>query len=63
MWQLSFPMEEEEAKALCSGAQALKKEACRRTQWHEPSSDFSGTQEAQVSAIQSMTENYCNQSC
>jgi hypothetical protein len=42
MWQLSFPMEEEEAKALSAqGAQALKKEACRRTQWHEPL-DFSG---------------------
>ena len=37
MWQLSFPMPEEEAKALSArGAQALKEEACRRTQWHEP---------------------------
>lgn len=37
MWQLSFPMPENEAKALnAQGAQALKKEACRRTQWHDP---------------------------
>lgn len=37
MWQLSFPMPEEEAKALSAqGAQALKEEACRRTQWHKP---------------------------
>ena len=37
MWQLSFPMPEEEAKALSAlGVQALKEEACRRTQWHSP---------------------------
>ena len=37
MWQLSFPMKEEEAKALSDqGAQALREEACRRTQWHDP---------------------------
>jgi len=37
MWQLSFPMAEEEAKELSSkGPQALKEEACRRTQWHTP---------------------------
>jgi 2-polyprenyl-6-methoxyphenol hydroxylase-like FAD-dependent oxidoreductase len=37
MWQLSFPMPEEEAKALSAlGALALKDEACRRTQWHDP---------------------------
>jgi len=37
MWQLSFPIPEEEAKALNSqGAEALKKEACLRTQWHTP---------------------------
>jgi salicylate hydroxylase len=37
MWQLSFPMPEEEAKALSAqGAQTLKEEACRRTQWHKP---------------------------
>lgn len=37
MWQLSFPMSEEEAKELSTqGPQALKEEACRRTQWHSP---------------------------
>ncbi|MDT8426121.1 MAG: NAD(P)/FAD-dependent oxidoreductase [Methyloprofundus sp.] len=37
MWQLSFLMPESEAKALSEqGAQALKDEACRRTQWHTP---------------------------
>ncbi|MES2545906.1 MAG: NAD(P)/FAD-dependent oxidoreductase [Bacteroidota bacterium] len=37
MWQLSFPMSEEDAKSLSKkGSQALKEEACRRTQWHEP---------------------------
>lgn len=37
MWQLSFPMLEEEAKALSAqGAQAFKEEACRRAQWHKP---------------------------
>lgn len=37
MWQLSFPMSEDEAKALSArGAQALKEEACRRAQWHTP---------------------------
>lgn len=37
MWQLSFPMSEEEAKELSAkGAQALKEEASRRTQWHAP---------------------------
>ncbi len=37
MWQLSFPMSEEEAKILSAkGPAALKEEACRRTQWHHP---------------------------
>ena len=37
MWQLSFPMPENEAKALSTqGAQALKEEAIRRCQWHDP---------------------------
>jgi salicylate hydroxylase len=37
MWQLSFPMEEEAAKSLSAqGTKALKEEACRRTQWHDP---------------------------
>ncbi len=37
MWQLSFPMSEEEAKALSyQGTHALKEEARRRTMWHTP---------------------------
>jgi 2-polyprenyl-6-methoxyphenol hydroxylase-like FAD-dependent oxidoreductase len=37
MWQLSFPMAEEEAKVLSGkGSGALKVEACKRTQWHAP---------------------------
>jgi 2-polyprenyl-6-methoxyphenol hydroxylase-like FAD-dependent oxidoreductase len=37
MWQLSFPMPENEAKTLSAqGAEALKAEASRRTQWHSP---------------------------
>ncbi|MGV3459239.1 MAG: FAD-dependent oxidoreductase [Flavobacterium sp.] len=37
MWQLSFPMAEDDAKALSfSGPEALKAEAQRRTQWHSP---------------------------
>lgn len=51
MWQLSFPMSEKEAKELSSqGAKALKKEACRRTQWHNPIPQIlAATQETQVS--------------
>jgi 2-polyprenyl-6-methoxyphenol hydroxylase-like FAD-dependent oxidoreductase len=37
MWQLSYPMAENEAKALCTqGISAVKREAVRRTQWHDP---------------------------
>lgn len=37
MWQLSFPMSEDEAKALSTqGPSALKEEAIRRCQWHAP---------------------------
>lgn len=37
MWQLSFPIPEEDAQALSAkGSQALKKEACLRTLWHDP---------------------------
>jgi salicylate hydroxylase len=37
MWQFSFPMTEKDAKTLSAkGPKALKKEACRRTQWHQP---------------------------
>jgi 2-polyprenyl-6-methoxyphenol hydroxylase-like FAD-dependent oxidoreductase len=51
MWQLSFPMPEEEAKALSAeGPKALKEEACRRTQWHDPIPQIlAATLEAQVS--------------
>nr|WP_294788286.1 NAD(P)/FAD-dependent oxidoreductase [uncultured Flavobacterium sp.] len=51
MWQLSFPMSEEEAKELSSkGTKALKEEACRRTQWHDPIPHImAATQEAQIS--------------
>lgn len=37
MWQLSFPMPEADAQALSAlGPQALKEEAIRRCQWHDP---------------------------
>jgi 2-polyprenyl-6-methoxyphenol hydroxylase-like FAD-dependent oxidoreductase len=51
MWQLSFPMPEKEAKDLhAQGPQALKAEACRRTQWHSPIPQvLAATLEAQVS--------------
>lgn len=51
MWQLSFPMPEKEAKALSAqGPKALKEEACRRTQWHDPiPSILAVTLEAQIS--------------
>ena len=51
MWQLSFPMSEEEAKALSArGVQALKEEACRRAKWHKPIPQIlSATSEAQIS--------------
>ncbi len=50
MWQLSFPMPEEEAKALSAqGAKALKDEASRRTQWHDPIPQImAATKEAQI---------------
>jgi 2-polyprenyl-6-methoxyphenol hydroxylase-like FAD-dependent oxidoreductase len=51
MWQLSFPMPEQEAKDLSAqGASALKAEACRRTPWHNPIPQIlTATQEAQIS--------------
>ena len=37
MWQFSFPMPEDEAKLLSAkGAEALKREACLRANWHQP---------------------------
>ena len=51
MWQLSFPMSEEEAKTLSAqGAQKLKEEACLRMQWHKPIPQIlSATLPAQIS--------------
>jgi 2-polyprenyl-6-methoxyphenol hydroxylase-like FAD-dependent oxidoreductase len=51
MWQLSFPMLEEDAKALSTqGPQALKQEASRRTLWHNPIPQIlEATLEAQIS--------------
>ena len=51
MWQLSFPMPEEDAKALSAqGPKPLKEEACRRTQWHDPIPQIlAATLESQVS--------------
>jgi 2-polyprenyl-6-methoxyphenol hydroxylase-like FAD-dependent oxidoreductase len=51
MWQLSFPMSEDDAKVLSAqGPQALKEEAFRRTQWHDPIPQIlAATQAAQVS--------------
>lgn len=51
MWQFSFPMPEEEAIALSQrGAKALKEEACRRMQWHDPIPQIiAATQEADIS--------------
>ena len=51
MWQLSFPMLEDDAKVLSAkGPQALKEEACRRTQWHKPIPQIvAATLETQIS--------------
>lgn len=51
MWQLSFPMPEEEAKKLSAqGAEALQEEALKRTQWHTPIPQIvAATQAAQIS--------------
>ena len=51
MWQLSFPMPEDEAKNLSAeGKHALKDEAIRRTQWHSPIPEIlAATSEAQIS--------------
>jgi 2-polyprenyl-6-methoxyphenol hydroxylase-like FAD-dependent oxidoreductase len=51
MWQLSFPMPEDEAQALSAqGTQALKTEALRRCQWHDPIPQIiAATQQAQIS--------------
>ena len=51
MWQLSFPMSEIDAKELSAkGSKALKDEACRRTQWHDPIPQIlAATLETQIS--------------
>lgn len=51
MWQLSFPMPEEDAKQLSAqGVKALKEEASRRTRWHDPIPQIvSATLESQIS--------------
>ena len=51
MWQLSFPMEEDTAKAISTeGKQALKQEAIRRTPWHSPIPEIlNATPEANIS--------------
>lgn len=51
MWQLSFPMPEEKAKALSAkGVEALKEEALLRCQWHDPIPQIlSATLESQIS--------------
>ena len=51
MWQLSFPIPEDKAKELSKqGAKALKKEACRRTEWHNPIPQIvAATLETQIS--------------
>ncbi len=51
MWQLSFPISEEEAKTLSAkGTKALKEEAIRRTPWHDPIPEIlEATEETQIS--------------
>ncbi|AUC80813.1 NAD(P)/FAD-dependent oxidoreductase [Lacinutrix sp. Bg11-31] len=51
MWQLSFPITEKKAKALSAiGPKALKEEASKRTQWHDPIPQIvAATLEAQIS--------------
>lgn len=51
MWQLSFPMSEEDAKALSiQGPKALKEEAILRTTWHSPIPQIiAATMESEIS--------------
>ncbi len=51
MWQLSFPMPEEDAKKLsATGPEELKKQAMSRTQWHSPIPEIiAATSTAQIS--------------
>ena len=51
MWQLSFPISEEQAKVLSKkGNRALKDEACLRTPWHDPIPQIlEATEESKIS--------------
>ena len=51
MWQLSFPLSEQEAKELhLKGTKALKEEASKRTQWHTPIPEIiAATKESEIS--------------
>lgn len=51
MWQLSFPISEEEAKKLSNkGKKALKDEAIQRTKWHTPIPEIlEATHESKIS--------------
>ena len=51
MWQLSFPLAENEANFLSNeGPQSLKKEAINRTEWHDPIPQIiAATQENKIS--------------
>ncbi len=64
MWQLSFPISEEEAKALSAkGVQALKDEACKRTQWHSPIPEILlATDESLISGYPAYDRELLNQS-
>ncbi|MFK8058067.1 MAG: FAD-dependent oxidoreductase [Saprospiraceae bacterium] len=49
MWQLSFPMPEDDAKALSTrGPEALKITACAKTQWHFPVPEIMAATEASL---------------
>ena len=51
MWQLSFPVLENDAKELSAkGAKYLKEEACKRANWHAPIPEIlTATSESQIS--------------
>ena len=51
MWQLSFPISENDAKELSAkGAKYLKEEACKRANWHAPIPEIlTATSESQIS--------------
>ena len=51
MWQLSFPISENDAKELSAkGVKFLKEEACKRANWHHPIPEIlTATSESQIS--------------